>query len=120
MDPLGDIVEVNPSGTSATPEVSTPETGSSPSETPAPPSAAPARQSDVPSQDGRDELPARPSSDRIEPIPERPFERPGGAASGTVPRVLGAAAIAIGGYRFVSRPSAQERRRRTVIALFRP
>ena len=120
VEPLVDTVEVGQPAPPISPERSTPESAPTPPETPAAPSIAPALPSDLPSKDGADELPASPRSDAIEPIPEDPSERPSGSPSGSVPRLLGAAAIAISGHRFVSRPSGRERRRRTAFLLTRP
>ncbi len=117
VDSLVDTVEVEQQGPSATSEVSPAKAAPGPWETPAPPSIAPDPLSDLPTSDGLEARPAQPAtvppSSSIDPIPEDRSERPGGE----VPRVLGAAAIAISGYRFLSTPSARKRRRKTASTL---
>jgi hypothetical protein len=114
-----DTIEVGQHDPSTKPERSTPAAAPTSVETP-PSSVAPTLPSDLPSKDGGDALPATPRRSAIEPISEDPSEGSGGSASGVVPRVLGATALAISGYRFVSRSSVRERRRRTTFLLSRP
>jgi subtilase family serine protease len=114
---LVDAVEAGLPGPSATPESSAPEATPAPAETPAPPSTVPDHPSEFPSID-RLEIravrpAANPASGAIDPIPDDRPQRPEDGDTSAAPRVLGAAAIAIGGYRFLSRPSARNRRRKT-------
>ena len=120
VESLVDTIEVDQPDLSTKPDRLIPESAPTPAETPAPAPVIPALPSELPSKDAVDESPASTCSGALEPIPEDPSERPSGSASEAGPRVLGAAAIAISGYRFASRPSAREQRRRRAVLLSRP
>jgi hypothetical protein len=118
VESLVDTVEVAQPGRPAAFEVAAPADAPTPKDAPA--ANPPVRSPEPAPMDGLGTKPsqpaANPSSGAIDPIPD---DWSGDEAAGAAPRFLGAAAVAIGGYRFLRTPPGRKRRRKALFDVAR-